>query len=110
MTETILYQRTQFAYPMSLVSPPILLQTRVEKTHVCRNHLGSVYQDKIWADTTNGGERGKARARSIQGDTEGETLSKRERDCIMDCAGLCNFFFLQMSCSTALMSNTHYTM
>jgi len=78
MTETIPYERTQFAYPMSLVSPPILLQTRVEKTKVCRNHLGSIYQDKIWADTTNGGESGEAGAR----ETKRERHCQRERDTV----------------------------
>ena len=50
----IYYDRNTYAYPVSLVSPPILLQTRVEKTNVCQNELGSSYQDKVWKDTTAG--------------------------------------------------------
>ena len=50
----IYYNRNTNAYPVSLVSPPILLQTRVEKTNVCQNELGSSYQDKVWQDTTVG--------------------------------------------------------
>jgi hypothetical protein len=53
-TDTISYERDTYAYPVSLVSPPILLQTRVEKTGVCDNALGSSYQDKVWQDTTVG--------------------------------------------------------
>jgi len=74
MTEPILYERTQFPYAMSLVSPPILLQTRVGKSHVCNNHLGSAYQKKIWADTTNGGERSRKR------DADREKEQKREQE------------------------------
>jgi len=86
MTETIPYQCTHFAYPMSLVSPPILLQTRVAKTNVCRNQLGSVYQDKIWADNSNGGESGDAGARK----TKRERHRQRARDTVMDCATFIN--------------------
>ena len=54
MTEPIGYKRATYPYPVSLVSPPILLQTRVEKTAVCTNELGSSYQDKVWKDTSGG--------------------------------------------------------
>ena len=54
MTAPISYQRGTYAYPVSLVSPPILLQTRVEKTAVCKSELGSSYQDKIWKDSSAG--------------------------------------------------------
>ena len=53
-TSTISYKRDTFAYPVSLVSPPILLQSRVEKTAVCNNALGSSYTDKVWRDTSSG--------------------------------------------------------
>jgi hypothetical protein len=53
-TDTISYQRDTYAYPVSLVSPPILLQTRDQKTDVCDNALGSSYQDKVWRDATAG--------------------------------------------------------
>jgi|NorSeaMetagenome_1021524.scaffolds.fasta_scaffold33735_2 hypothetical protein len=46
--------RNTYAYPVSLVSPPILLQTRVEKTNVCENMLGSELIEKVWKDTTAG--------------------------------------------------------
>jgi hypothetical protein len=36
------------------VSPPIVLQTRVEKTANCSNALGSSYQEQVWTDTANG--------------------------------------------------------
>jgi hypothetical protein len=54
MTEPIAYKRGTYPYPVSLVSPPILLQTRVEKTAVCTNELGSSYQDKVWKDASGG--------------------------------------------------------
>ena len=53
-TDAISYQRDTYAYPGSLVSPPILLQTRDQKTDVCDNALGSSYQDKVWRDATAG--------------------------------------------------------
>ena len=53
-TETIMYERKAFPYPVSLVSPPILLQTRVEKSEVCKNEFGTAYQRKIWNDTIAG--------------------------------------------------------
>ena len=53
-TDAISYERDTYAYPVSLVSPPILLQTRDQKTDVCDNALGSSYQDKVWRDATAG--------------------------------------------------------
>ncbi|MFN9897516.1 MAG: hypothetical protein ACK55Z_01710, partial [bacterium] len=46
--------RNTYGYPVLLVSPPLLLQTRVDKTAVCNNELGSAYQDKVWKRTAAG--------------------------------------------------------
>jgi len=54
MTDTIPYERNTYAFPVSLVSPPILLQTRVEKTDVCTNELGTIYQKQVWKDSIEG--------------------------------------------------------
>jgi len=54
MTKTIPYVRNTFTYPVSLVSPPIVLQTRNEKTDVCKNKLGGIFQKKIWKETLDG--------------------------------------------------------
>lgn len=54
MTETIPYERSAYSYPVSLVSPPILLQKRVETTATCSNRLGSIYLQKIWNQTAQG--------------------------------------------------------
>jgi hypothetical protein len=43
-----------YAYPVSMVSPPILLQTRLESTETCKNEMGTVYLGKIWNDTVFG--------------------------------------------------------
>ena len=37
-----------FPYPVSLVSPPILLQTRRERTSDCNYALGLEYNNKVW--------------------------------------------------------------
>jgi len=54
MTSTIRYQRSPYSYRMSLVAPPIVLQTRVEKTEICPNKLGTVFHRKAWMQTVNG--------------------------------------------------------
>ena len=54
MTAPIGYTRATYQFPVSLVSPPILMQTRVEKTAVCKNKLGSSYQDRVWKDMSSG--------------------------------------------------------
>jgi len=54
MTDTIPYERNTYAFPVSLVSPPILLQTRVEKTDVCTNELGTIYQKQVWKGSIEG--------------------------------------------------------
>lgn len=54
MTETIPYERSAYSYPVSLVSPPILLQKRVETTATCSNRLGSIYLENIWNATAKG--------------------------------------------------------
>jgi hypothetical protein len=54
MTEPVSYTRHPFAYPVSLVSPPIVLQSRVEKTEVCKNELGAIFQRNLWKDTISG--------------------------------------------------------
>jgi len=52
MTDSIAYDRRTFSYPMTLVSPPIVLQTRVEKTKECsRSKLGSDFQNYLWNST-----------------------------------------------------------
>ena len=43
-----------YTYPVSLVSPPILLQTRLESTDTCKNELGTVFLGKMWNDTVFG--------------------------------------------------------
>ena len=43
-----------YSYPVALVSPPIILQTRLESTDTCKNELGTVYLGKIWNDTVSG--------------------------------------------------------
>jgi len=54
LTDTIPYQRKMSSYTASLVGPPLLLQTRVEKTDICRNKLGTIYQKKLWDDVITG--------------------------------------------------------
>jgi len=55
MTDQIAYSRRIFSYPMALVSPPIVLQTRVTKTKDCtRSRLGSEFQDYLWNSTVKG--------------------------------------------------------
>ena len=55
MTDRIAYSRRIFSYPMALVSPPIVLQTRVTKTKDCtRSRLGSEFQDYLWNGTVKG--------------------------------------------------------
>lgn len=54
MTSTIDYDRAIYAYPTALVAPPLILQTRAEKTDVCRNNLGSVYAEQLWKQTVDG--------------------------------------------------------
>jgi len=55
MTSTIPYDRSPYSYHMSLVAPPIMLQTRVEKTETCPNKLGTEFHQKTWSQTVNGG-------------------------------------------------------
>jgi len=55
MTDRITYNRRTFSYPMTLVAPPIVLQTRVTKTKDCsRSSLGSEFQNYLWNGTVNG--------------------------------------------------------
>jgi hypothetical protein len=54
MTSTIDYDRAIYAYPTALVAPPLILQTRAEKTGVCKNNLGSLYAEQLWDETVNG--------------------------------------------------------
>jgi len=55
MTDSIAYDRRTFSYPMMLVSPPIVLQTRVKKTKECsRSKLGSDFQNYLWNSTVQG--------------------------------------------------------
>ena len=50
------YQTPAAGYPylVSLVGPPLLLQTRVERTEHCGYALGNEFNHKVWDTTVNG--------------------------------------------------------
>jgi len=73
----ISYVRPTFSYPAALVSPPLVLQERLDKTAQCKNSLGTLFQKSLWARTV-----------------EGETCSAP-----YDCGDLLSDSRLLMSCS-----------